>query len=1263
MRNIRHSFYTLILLLSCAADSLVFANSSTQNSYNQFNSGKQDQVQVVDAATDSIQLSFQWSSDLTPALSPSPRRWHSACLNPASNSSMIVFGGYNSGSEFNDVWEYNSSNNLWNQHIITSTVAPQARYGHTIVPLDSNRILLFGGKNEAGTYYGDTWFYNCSTTKWEEQSVSTSPSNRAFFSMARVDNQSKVVLFGGNTEGTKSNETWFYDIAAKTWSLASPQTAPAARTGASIAYDNAGKVFIFGGVNISYAEMQDLWSYDVVSSSWYVYNAASNAPEARTDSSMFYDAYNSFTSSCIVVTGGIFNTTRYNDIRYFVPITNSWALSNEAPLNVITARYGQSAVYIPSQRKSFFFGGSDTANLQETRYFVYRASGSFESAYIDVPFTTSLQWKQLSVTDNPQVITGTTLKFQLASSTDNANWDSFRGPDGNTNTFFTGMPPYSIGTTVHNNRRFIKYKAYFDATTLPKTPVIKSVTVTYNSAPNKVTLLSPLTGATTNFSRPVFSWLDSQDSDTGDIITYHLQVDNAPAFSSPEISTSGLNTTSFLTSGTTSLLTPGTWYWQVRAFDATAYGDWPDSYTLYVDTIAPNPITDLSASIGYSNGQIILSWTSPWDSSPSGNTYFKAYDIRHSSISAITAGSFDSTPGQNTGSFANSPQGHHENVAVDGLNNSTTYYFAVKLYDIAGNSSTISSPQASALTNAPPLVTIIAPSGGENWAAEQDILWSSADPNPGDTRVFSIYESFDGGLTFPVTVASGLPNGTTHYLWNTRQTCNGAEHKIKITATDERGLNFSTASAANFQISNINEAPSVSLQTPAGGTTISGTVQISWSVSDPNLADSHSSAVYISNDSGENFSLLSTVNATYYQLNTRTIPNGPNYRIKIIVTDNGAPPLSAEALSTADISVNNQNFPPMDFSIIYPASGDNVSQLNLDFAWENNGDPNPEDIISFSLVISTAENFTPSFVVEGISTNTYRLSPLSLTQETTYFWRVVAKDPLGLEKISSGSGWAFVLSRFKTTSTDSKLYAEITQGLPDNGYLKIVKVQSSELKAIAMADEFTLADRLIKPLNEDSYRLSVCAADDSVLPVDNPKCEIKFRYRNSNKDNYYDGTSVPLKNLRCALLNENAGKWETAPDFPSIDSGAGAVRTAISKLGVITLVGALAPVSAISGVTNFPNPFAAGKEETRILYVLTENHDTTIKIYTQLGDLVLERNYPSGSEGAKGQPTGYSNEIKWDGKNNSGRYVANGIYLLEIKSGSEKQLRKIGVVK
>ena len=82
--------------------------------------------------------------------------------------------------------------------------------------------------------------------------------------------------------------------------------------------------------------------------------------------------------------------------------------------------------------------------------------------------------------------------------------------------------------------------------------------------------------------------------------------------------------------------------------------------------------------------------------------------------------------------------------------------------------------------------------------------------------------------------------------------------------------------------------------------------------------------------------------------------------------------------------------------------------------------------------------------------------------------------------------------------------------------------------------------------------------------------------------------------------------------------------------------------------TNFPNPFAAGKESTKITYLIDQPSTVTMTLYTIWGDPVrkLMNEYVAQS--------GLHQNIEWDGRNGDGNIVNNGVYylVLDIRGGN-----------
>jgi chitodextrinase len=115
--------------------------------------------------------------------------------------------------------------------------------------------------------------------------------------------------------------------------------------------------------------------------------------------------------------------------------------------------------------------------------------------------------------------------------------------------------------------------------------------------------------------------------------------------------------------------------------------------------IAPSPVTDLTAS-NPTLGSIELHWTATGDDGGSGTA--SAYAVRYSR-SPLTEGNFDSAVPVTSGVPSPSPSGTAEAMTVTGLSSTTTYYFAVRVLDEAGNRSLLSNVAvASTLDDTPP---------------------------------------------------------------------------------------------------------------------------------------------------------------------------------------------------------------------------------------------------------------------------------------------------------------------------------------------------------------------------------------------------------------------------------------------------------------------------------------------------------------------------------------------------------------------------------
>ena len=106
------------------------------------------------------------------------------------------------------------------------------------------------------------------------------------------------------------------------------------------------------------------------------------------------------------------------------------------------------------------------------------------------------------------------------------------------------------------------------------------------------------------------------------------------------------------------------------------------------------------------------------------------------------------------------------------------------------------------------------------------------------------------------------------------------------------------------------------------------------------------------------------------------------------------------------------------------------------------------------------------------------------------------------------------------------------------------------------------------------------------------------------------------------------------------------------------------PTAAGGTITNYPNPFHPGERPTTIAWKLDDHASVRLRIFTQSGDLVLERSFGRGDAGGSAG----LNEFLWDGRNGGGQPVASGGYVALIEAqGTGETLhvmrRKIAAVR
>ena len=297
----------------------------------------------------------------------------------------------------------------------------------------------------------------------------------------------------------------------------------------------------------------------------------------------------------------------------------------------------------------------------------------------------------------------------------------------------------------------------------------------------------------------------------------------------------------------------------------------------------------------------------------------------------------------------------------------------------------------------------------------------------------------------------------------------------------------------------------------------------------------------------------------------------------------------------------------------------------------------PQDSISGLPVYVAPENGSKTI---SLSIQQRRLIVENLNDEyllETNYSRGDENVPLLFIRISNaGLGtpvniWGMTFG-FKEVDSDNYFNEDIILNMFDN--IKVVDIDeyrnlastaltkiTDEFIDFPVDENFQNPDSIEFPvLNEDT--IAANQEDTLVVMVKIADNSITQRYRAVLSELYaYDverGIPVEIRDMNGDLLSNSQ-------DFTS---------EPISTL----------PDNEEDGFYNHPNPFGRGQHtETTITFLLDNDSDVEIRIFTLIGKLVWTWK-------RDGVPRGLHNgDVKWDGRNDRGHRVLNGVYLCQIK--------------
>jgi hypothetical protein len=235
----------------------------------------------------------KWSK-LDPPQMPPGRRQHVLTYDPA-RERVVLFGGRdNQGTAFQDTWEWDGT--TWTEVMPAGTIPPYRQEQAFTFDGASGRSLMFGGLIAGKESLNDLWEWDGSA--WAEvMPASMLPGKVRGHAMTYDAARKEVVVFGGTLGSYSfSQATSLWDGGSKSWTFPSAGTGPSMRTGAAMTYDEARqRVVLFGGEfadgdTYERTDFDDTWEWD---GSVWVEASPAGKPPGRQGAAIAYDAAHS----------------------------------------------------------------------------------------------------------------------------------------------------------------------------------------------------------------------------------------------------------------------------------------------------------------------------------------------------------------------------------------------------------------------------------------------------------------------------------------------------------------------------------------------------------------------------------------------------------------------------------------------------------------------------------------------------------------------------------------------------------------------------------------------------------------------------------------------------------------------------------------------------------------------------------------------------------------------------------------------------------
>lgn len=521
-----------------------------------------------------------------------------------------------------------------------------------------------------------------------------------------------------------------------------------------------------------------------------------------------------------------------------------------------------------------------------------------------------------------------------------------------------------------------------------------------NNTPGAFTLNLPVDGSISATAQPVLQWFGSIDDDSvyGDTVTYRV-------FYSTDMNFSANTTTATSAMGTglsypipAALPEDMTIFWTVRASDQDNAYNWSTStFSVMINAVNSAPAVFALVepnAVSTNTATPRLSWDPSSDVDPGASISYRVdYSLYPDFTPYVSSAGITGTQ-----------------YVTPALTENMTYYWRVWASDglLSAMSNTTYYVVIDALAEAPNAFNITAPPDNtRQFSLGATFYWEpTIDPDPGNTVSYNL--SYSQVLSFAssetVTGLSStsavveLPLDNFKYYW--RVDALGSDNQIR--QSNQTLMTYTDLYKEVPQTFILNE--------PGYGVIISTTLKplFSWNTAtDPDPADIVRYYVEISIDPTFTGSQpIPTGTDTFYQPLSDLLDQS-TYYWKVRASGFQGSPVPAQVdpgfvfSATGTFTFSMINNPPQAFSLTSPENGATISTKRPTLTWAVSTDSDLNDSITYTVVVSSVSDFSVTTLQEAGLTDTNYVITSPLSENRTYYWKVVSKDKKGLEKLCS----------------------------------------------------------------------------------------------------------------------------------------------------------------------------------------------------------------------------------------------------------------------